>query len=49
MEAENKLLKEQLAAVEAMARDAKRKGETALNRADEAKKLAAKNEKGRTR
>ena len=42
LEKENQALREQLKEVESVAREAKRKGETALNRADEAKKLAAK-------
>ena len=42
LEAENKVLKEQMKTVEAMAKEAKRKGETAMNRADEAKRLVKK-------
>ena len=39
---ENEALRTRLTEVESLAREAKRKGETALNRADEAKKLCAK-------
>ena len=42
LESENKSLREQLRDVEAMAKEAKRKGETALNRVDEVKRLAKK-------
>ena len=40
---ENALLQSKLKEVEVIAKEAKRKGETALNRADEAEKLCAKN------
>ena len=42
LEAEVVALKERLREVEALAREIKRKADTAMNRADEAKKLAAK-------
>ena len=42
LQSENAILRSKLTEVETIARDAKRKGETALNRADEAKKLCAK-------
>ena len=45
LEAEYRALKEQVRKIESVAKEAKRKGETALNRADEAKKLAAKPKK----
>ena len=44
LENENKLLKDQLKEVEGMAKEAKRKGETAMNRADETKRIAQKND-----
>ena len=39
LEAENKLLKDKLLEVEAIAKNAMKKGETALNRADKVKNL----------
>ena len=43
LQSQNAMLESRLTEVETIAKEAKRKGETALNRADEAKKLCTKN------
>ena len=42
LEMENKLMRDRLKEVEAMAREAKKKGDTAMNKANEARRIAGK-------